>query len=144
MRGLVTLILALVASLLLASIAAVFAAERTEADEGFILVFLAIPAAALVAGIAFLIAAARPVPARAQNRVTVVLLLLLVLGLAGLSALELADTGTLAAARRGWMLLGSVFGAAAIVVVVQWIVFRWRGRGVPATQMPRFGRGAAP
>ncbi len=139
MRLVVTIVLALILSWLGGSAAATLIAEWARGDESFILAFMAIPLAGLVAAVLFLLASTRPVPGRAVNRVAFVTLALLVLLFAALSVFELFVNGTLASAWRGVQLYVGIFGSCAVVVVVQWLIFRWRSRPAPSQML--FGRG---
>lgn len=139
MRLVVTIVLALLLSWLGGSAAAMLAAEWARGDESFILAFMAIPLAGLVAAVLFLVALTRTVPARAINRVAFVTVGLLVVLFAALSVFELFVNGTLASAWRGVQLYVGIFGSSAVVVIVQWLIFRWRSRPAPSQML--FGRG---
>lgn len=139
MRLVVTIVLALILSWLGGSAAATLIADWARGDESFILAFMAIPLAGLVALVVFLVASTRPVPARAIGMVAFVMIGLLVLLFAALSVFELFVNGTLASAWRGVQLYVGIFGSSAVVVLVQWVVFRWRSRPAPSQML--FGRG---
>mgnify|MGYP000134845224 FL=1 len=139
MRLVVTIVLALILSWLGGSAAATLIAEWARGDESFILAFMAIPLAGLIAAALFLVASTRPVPGRAINRVAFVTVALLVLLCAALSVFELFVNGTLATAWRGVQLYIGIFGSSAVVVIVQWLIFRWRSRPAPSQML--FGRG---
>jgi len=137
MRLLVTLALALVLSWLGGSAAAMAAAEWARGDESFVLAFMAIPLASLVAAVILLIASTRS--PRALLVSASVMIGLLALLFAALSVLELFVNGTLASAWRGVQLYVAILGSCAVVVIVQWAVFRWRTRSAPPAML--FGRG---
>jgi hypothetical protein len=139
MRLLVTILLALVLSWLGGSAAAVLAADWARGDESFILAFMAIPLAGLVALVVLLVASTRTVPSRAINLAALSMAGLLLLLFAGLSLVELFVNGTLASAWRGVQLFVGIFGSCIVVVMVQWVVFRWRTRARPPAML--FGRG---
>lgn len=139
MRLVVTIVLALILSWLGGSAAATLIADWARGDESFILAFMALPLAGLVALVVFLVASTRPVPVRAINRVAFVTVALLVVLFAALSVFELFVNGTLASAWRGVQLYVGIFGSSAVVVIVQWLIFRWRSR--PAASQMLFGRG---
>ena len=139
MRLVVTIALALILSWLGGSAAATLIADWAKGDESFILAFMALPLAGLVALAVFLVASTRPVPARAINRVAFVTVALLVVLFAALSVFELFVNGTLASAWRGVQLYVGIFGSSAVVVIVQWLIFRWRSRPAPSQML--FGRG---
>ena len=136
MRLVVTIVLALLLSWLGGSAAALLAAEWARGDESFILAFMALPFAGLVAAVVFLVASTRS--ARAIGMVALVMIGMLVLLFAALSVFELFVNGTLASAWRGVQLYVGIFGSSAVVVFVQWVVFRWRSR--PAAPAMLFGR----
>ncbi len=139
MRLVVTVVLALILSWLGGSAAATLIADWARGDESFILAFMAIPLAGLVAAVVFLVASTRPVPALAINRVGLATIGLLALLFAALSVFELFVNGTLASAWRGVQLYIGIFGSIAAVVLVQWLIFRFRSRPVPSQML--FGRG---
>lgn len=140
MRLLVTLALALVLSWLGGSAAALFAADWANGDESFILVFMAIPLASLVAAAVFLVASTRSPRALLVSGSVMIGLLALMVG--ALSVLELFVNGTLASAWRGVQLYIAITGSCAVVVIVQWMVFRWRARAAPTTMLFGHGPGA--
>jgi hypothetical protein len=137
MRLVVTIVLALILSRLGGAAAATLVADCARGDESFILAFMALPFAGLVAAVVFLVASTRS--ARAIGMVAFVMTALLALLFAALSVFELFVNGTLASAWRGVQLYVGIFGSSAVVVLVQWAVFRWRSR--PAAPTMLFGRG---
>lgn len=139
MRVVVTVVLALILSWLGGSAAATLIADWARGDESFIIAFMAIPLAGLVAAVVFLVASIRPVPAPAINRVGIATIGLLALLFAALSVFEIFVNGTLASAWRGVQLYIGIFGGIAAVVLVQWLIFRFRSRPVQSQML--FGRG---
>jgi hypothetical protein len=124
MRMVLTILFALLASIPAGGTVAVLLADLTRADETFILVFFAIAPAALLASAIFLFAAARGATTGAAKIMLGLIALTFVLlgGWEYLSA-PATDTGL-----RGVALIGSIALTLAVIVLVQWLIFRGRER----------------
>lgn len=143
MRNLLTAMIAFVLSTFAAGMAAVMVAERIGAQEEFILVFMAIAPLGLIVGLPMLIASFRSEPRLAISRMARWLAAVFVLLFAGLFgyAFFMAQTG--GAVMNDLPILASIAMPAAIILFLQWLVFRLRARpGVPPASMT-FGRNGA-
>lgn len=124
MRMVLTILFALLVSIPAGGIVAVLLAESTKADETFILVFFAIAPAALLASAIFLFASVRGATARAAKIMLALIALTFIL-LAGWEYLSATAPGT---GLRGVQLIGSTALTLAVIVLVQWLIFRGRER----------------
>ncbi len=139
MRNVLTAVLAFMLSTFLAGMAAVVVAEQLQAGEEFILVFLAIAPLGLIVVLPMFIASFRPEPRGAVSRVARWLVVLFAACFVALFGYAFY----VAQARVDYVedlpILASIAVPAAIILAVQWILFRWRAR--PAALPPmRFGR----
>jgi hypothetical protein len=141
LRNVVTAVIALALSTLVAGMAAVWLAVETRAQEEFVLVFAAIAPLGLICALPMLVASYRPEPRAAVGRVARWLFVIFALLLAGLFgfAFYMAQTG--GAVVEDLPLLAGIAIPALVILIVQWILFRWRARSSAGGSPPmRFGR----
>jgi hypothetical protein len=127
MRLLVTTAFALFASIPAGGIVAVLLAEWARADEVYIFVFMGIAPAALLANAVFLYAAARGSIDAAFR----VMLIVIAAGCMLLSAFEYFGAPNAQLSLRGLKLMAVIAITVAVMVSVQWLIFRTRERRRP-------------
>jgi hypothetical protein len=141
MRSVLTSLLALLVAGFTGEIVVVALAIWTSATEEYALVFVATALIAITAAIAFLVAQLLGEPAAAVNRVAVWMLVLLALMLIGLVAWTLS----VPTAQRAWdsdsKIIAGLLLPGLVVVLVQWLIVRWRVGPGAGHAAPRFGRG---
>jgi hypothetical protein len=137
MRIFLTSLLAFVLSLLAAGMAAVKIAEATKAREEFILVFFAIGIIAILANVVFAIAQARQDPPAAVAATGRWLLAWLGLMLIGVLILSILANRNLSDTTRDIPLLVGFVLPGAIIIMVQWLVVRWRVARAASADAPK-------
>ena len=142
MRNLVTAVIAVAISVLLAGIVAVVLAEYLRAQVDFALVFMTIAPLALVCAVPLLIASFRAEPRLAAARVGRTMLALFALLLLGLFGYVLFIEPRALPGDLPIIIALCVTGY--VVLLTQWTLFHWRAP--PRTQLAplRFGRVGAP
>jgi hypothetical protein len=140
LRNIVTAILALAVSTFVAGMAAVVIAERAQAQEEFILVFVGLLPLGLVCAVPLFAASFTAAPGRTVSRVArwlFVILALLVAALFGY-AFYVAQAGI--GVVRDLPILAGLSIPAAIILFLQWAIFRWRARAPAGPAPMQFGR----
>jgi len=126
MRTGITSIVALTASALAAAVVAMRLAEWADAAEAYILVFLAIAPAAVIAAATFLIAGTRRDPKVAIGKAGRVLLWIVGVVFILLAAASYFGTVSPTLAWREVKLAVALAAVCAVIIIAQWMVFRWR------------------
>lgn len=124
MRLVVTILFALLASIPASGIVAVLLAEWTKADESYILVFMGIAPVALLACAIYLFAATRGAVFPAMKVMLGVIAVFFIL----FGGLEFFSAPTPDIGKRGLKLIGAIALTAAIIVIVQGLIFHGRER----------------
>jgi hypothetical protein len=128
----------MIVSLLVGGIIAQVLAVETGADQEWILVFAATVLIVIAATFVFFVVQLASGSRRAVGVTTAVLLVILAIFLAGLLIWTIWAGGADGARKDLPIIAGLVLPGAA-VIVVQWLIVRWRAQHM--IEGPRFGRG---
>lgn len=146
MRWLSTIIFALLMSALVGSfVSAGLGLYFLNDGEAYVVLVMTALAAAVVAAALFAFALLLPVRRGAVRFVGYALLIVLAVMAFGIAAVEFGAQGSVNAASRAMETAGLMFCSAALVVVLQWILFRRAANYEKPIPEIRFGRqGARP
>ena len=140
MRILVTTLLMVVAGFLAGGLVAQGLAVETGADQEFILVFVAIACILVVSSVVFFAVQFFTDVRKAAGVAMRILLGFIVVAALILIVIDLIDQPDHGAIARSWPIIVGLTLPNAILVVVQWLIVRYRNPGPMV--MPMFGRDA--
>lgn len=142
MRIAVTTLLMLIAGFLAGGLVAQGIALEANADQEFIIVFMGLGAVLILSTVVFFIVQFFADVRRAAAYAVRLLLALLLIIAAALIGIDLVSDPEHGMFAKSWPLIAGLTVPNAVIVIVQWLIVRWRYPASP--KMPVFGRGARP